>query len=234
MDIHRWLLIAHVAAGAVALVLFWSAAWMRKGTPKHRRVGQAYLVSMLVVLTTAVPLSLAMLQRGRPDIAAFLGFLALITGTACWSAWRAIRDRRHRERYFGSLYWTMTVVVFVSGLGVVAMGIRMGAALFMVFGAIGIVVLVESIVRYRRAPHDPKWWLREHYTAMIGNGVATHIAFFGIGLRNAFPMLDPAVVQNVAWFGPLAAAVVATVWLERRYGSAKARVRLPQIEPAQS
>lgn len=230
----KFLLGTHIAAGAVALILFWIAAWMRKGTPGHRRIGQAYLVSMLVVLTTAIPLSLAMLQRGRADIAAFLGFLVLITGTACWSAWRAIRDRRHRERYFGPMYWTMTVVVFVSGLGVVALGIRIGAVLFMVFGAIGIVVLVESIVRYRRAPHDPKWWLREHYGAMIGNGVATHIAFFGIGLRNAFPMLDAAVVQSVAWFVPLAAAVVATVWLDRRYGSAKARVRLPQVEPIQS
>ena len=29
--------------------------------------------------------------------------------------------------------------------------------------------------------NDTRWWMREHVRANLGNGVATHIAFFAIG-----------------------------------------------------
>lgn len=228
MDDYRWWLALHVAAGAFALASFWVVAAMKKGTPRHRRVGQAYLLSMLMVLASGVPLTIALLQRGQPVTSAFLGFLLLITGNACWSAWRAIRDRQHRERYFGATYWILAILVGVSGVGVIVLGVRNESLLFQVLGAVGVIGFADAVARYRRAPRDPKWWLREHYGAMIGNGVATHIAFFGIGLRNALPGVDQAIVQNVAWFGPLAVAIVASVWLERKYGGTKPRARLPQ------
>src|SRR5690606_16814152 len=57
-----------------------------------------------------------------------------------------------------------------------------------------------------------------HYGAMIGNGVATHIAFFGIGLRSLLPGVDPQLLQHFAWFTPLAGAFIAAWWLGRKYG----------------
>jgi hypothetical protein len=74
------------------------------------------------------------------------------------------------------------------------------------------------MLRFARArPAEPKWWLKQHFGAMIGNGVATHIAFLSIGLPKLLPMLAGPVLQNLAWLGPLSIAVVARVLLNRKY-----------------
>jgi hypothetical protein len=52
---------------------------------------------------------------------------------------------------------------------------------------------------------------------MIGNGVATHIAFLQIGLLRLVPELGATVIQHLAWFAPLAVGIAAGRWLDRRY-----------------
>ena len=215
---YRWSLLAHVAAGCIALATFWIAAFVRKGSPLHRRIGKAFLVAMIAVIASGLPLIAGMIARGRPASAAFLGFLVLLTGTGCWYAWSAIRRKRDRAAYFGRLFWTLAAINALAGIGIMVVGFRLGAPLFQVFGGVGVFFLVDAVLRWRKSASDPSWWLREHYGAMIGNGVATHIAFFSIGLRNAIPGLDPGLVQHIAWFAPLAAAFVAAAWLDRRYG----------------
>jgi hypothetical protein len=191
---------------------------MRKGTPLHRRMGQVYLIAMVGIVISGAPLAHALLGRGSPVGAMFLCFLLLLVSSACWSAWRAIRDRADRRAYFGVTYWFFSVMLALSGIAMIALGLQIGASLFVVFGSVGVLAGIGSVHSWRRSAHDPKWWLKEHYGAMIGNGVATHIAFIGIGLRNAMPGIDPQLLQSIAWFGPLVAAGVATWWLNRRYG----------------
>jgi hypothetical protein len=85
----------------------------------------------------------------------------------------------------------------------------------------------RSMLRFaKQAPADPRWWLREHFGAMLGNGVATHIAFLSIGLPKLLPSLAGPVMHNVAWLGPLAIAVVARVLLNRKY-MGKPKVVIP-------
>ena len=212
----------HIVAGALALLLFWTSALMKKGTALHRRIGQVYLLSMLGVIITGVPLAHAILQRGSPIGALFLTYLLLLVSSACWSAWRAIRDRADRRAYFGPMYWFFATVIATCGIGMIVLGQLAGSMLLMVFGGVGVAGGIGAVRSWRRAPGDPKWWLKEHYGAMIGNGVATHIAFVAIGLRTAFPAVDPQLQQAVAWFGPLLAAVIAGWWLGRKYGRSRA------------
>ena len=71
--------------------------------------------------------------------------------------------------------------------------------------------------------------MRQHLRAMLGNGVATHIAFLSIGLPRLLPMLQGPVFQNLAWLAPLGVAAVAGVYLGRKYLGAPGRAgRLPQ------
>lgn len=222
----------HVGAGTLALLSFWCAGLMRKGTPLHRRFGQFYLLAMLIVIVSGVPLVLGLLARDKLISAAFLGYLLILVSNTCWNAWRAIRDRRDYRRYFGSIYWLLTALSALAGLGMIALGLSRGAPLLWIFGSIGVIGLLSAFAARRRAPHTPNWWLREHYGAMIGNGVATHIAFFAIGLRNAFPSVDPALQQNLAWFGPLLVSIVAGVWLNRKYGRPNGTPRLVRTAAA--
>jgi len=209
---------AHALIGTVALLTFWTAGLMKKGTPLHRRVGQVYLLAMCGIVATGLPLVFAALERGAPVAAMFLGFLLLLVSAGCWNAWQAIRRRHDRRRYFGLVYWVFAALLGLCGSGMVALGIDAGSMLVSVFGGVGLLAAIDSVRNWRRSPADPKWWLREHYSAMIGNGVATHIAFLGIGLRNAIPGLDPQLQQHIAWFGPLVVALVAGGWLNRKYG----------------
>ncbi len=52
---------------------------------------------------------------------------------------------------------------------------------------------------------------------MIGNGVATHIAFLSIGLPKLLPMLAGPVLQNAAWIGPLTLSIFVGMYLKRKY-----------------
>jgi hypothetical protein len=125
------------------------------------------------------------------------------------------------------VYWTLGGITFLAGALMIGFGLQYGIAILAVFGGVGAFVGLGALRSRRRARTDPKWWLKEHYGAMIGNGVATHIAFFGVGLRNALPGVDPALLQNFAWFTPLAASLVAGWWLDRKYGGAPRKPAVP-------
>jgi len=226
MDLYTLAVYAHIVAGTVALGSFWTAGLLRKGQDAHRRAGKLFLVAMLAVIASGFVLVRLLIDRGQPVSALFLGYLLILVGNGCWGSWRAIRDRRNRAAYFGPIYWILAASTAVSGLGIVLLGVRLGAPLFMVFGGVGVLAGIGAMNSWRRAPSDPTWWLREHYGNMIGNGVAIHIAFLGVGLRNALPWLDPVLQQNLAWLAPLLGAAVAGIWLNRKYGR-PASVRTP-------
>lgn len=218
MDSYRIAVIAHISAGSIALILFWTAGLMKKGTPVHRKVGQVYLLAMLGILLSGVPLVSAAFARGQVYGGLFLGYLLLLVSHGCWSAWRSIRDRRDRNRYFGPVYWFLTALVSIAGVSISVLGLSVGSGLLSIFGLVGLSLGIGAWRSWRRADNDPKWWLKEHYGAMIGNGVATHIAFLGIGLRKLLPAVDSGSLQLFAFTAPLIVAVVAAWWLNRKYG----------------
>lgn len=221
MDIYRAALFLHVTAGAIALASFWTAALLKKGSRRHRRVGQVFLLAMVAVLVSGIPLAGVLIERGQPVTALFLGFLLLLTGQSSWNAWRAVRDRREPARFYGPLFWIFAVLCGLGGAGIVALGVDSGAVILQAFGGVGLVAAwgsLRSWQRWRSGRAPSNWWLREHYGAILGNGVATHIAFLSIGLRNALPFIDPQLRQQAAWLLPLVVAVIASVYLTRKYG----------------
>ena len=231
MDLAKISLILHVGSGTIALATFWTAGLVKKGTPFHRGVGKVYLLAMLAIVLTGIPLVLQATARGQPVGALFLTYLLVLVGNASWFAWRAIRDRRDRAAYFGPMYWFVTALTATCGLAIIALGTQVGAVLLQVFGGVGVLGGIGAVTSWRRSASDPQWWLKEHYGAMIGNGVATHIAFFGIGLRGLLPGVDPQLLQHFAWFTPLAGAFIAAWWLNRKYGRPAAK---PQTSPPSS
>ncbi|MCA1780191.1 MAG: hypothetical protein LC637_12665 [Xanthomonadaceae bacterium] len=207
----------HALMGTVALVTFWTAALVRKGSTVHKAAGKIYLLAMIGVVITAMPLALANAIKGYWVNAAFLGYLAILVAHACRSAWLAIRWKRDFERFTGMGFRISAALVGLSGLAVSVVGMFFGAWLLIIFGLIGPMVALDARKLIRNGPQSPKWWLKEHYGAMIGNGVATHIAFLQIGLIRLIPELGSSIIQHLAWFGPLAVAFAAGYWLDRRY-----------------
>lgn len=210
----------HASVGAIALATFWTAAIARKGTTFHRRIGQAYLLAMAGILATGVPLALGKWLQGQPVSAAFLGYLLLITAAAMWGAWRAVRDRGDVARYTGPVYVGLGLASLLSGAGILWLGVRVGAPLLIGFSAVGLLAgadMLRKRVRRAQMAQRPLWWRTEHYTAMLGNAVATHVAFLVIGLPKLFPAISGSALYYAAWFGPVLLAMLARVWLDRRY-----------------
>lgn len=224
MDAYRWLVVAHIAAGSLALLTFWTAAIARKGSPLHRAVGKAYLLAMLGILLSALPMSAMFFARGLVGIGTFLVYLVLITGTSCWLALRAIRRKREIHAYHDRRYRIVGAANLVAGLVVFAIGLWKGSLLLAGFSFVGTAIGIGMLRQARRLPEARNWWLKEHYGAMLGNGVATHIAFLGIGMRNTIASFDAAWLQLVPWFLPIAVALVAGVYLDRKYVARKPQV----------
>ena len=227
MDTYRIVLLAHIAAGTLALLAYWGAAIARKGGLLHRRIGQAYLSAMSVVLATSVALAGFFFARGQPGIGTFLAYLVVITGTACWQAWRAVRTKRDRRVFYGRDYLLLAWANLGTGVLTLGVGIAIDQVVLLVACWIGILAGGFALRRYRQearqaaagqAPRDPKWWMREHVQSNLGNGVATHVAFFAIGLGRVLEPLGIEVPQLVPWLVPIASALAAAAWLERKYG----------------
>ena len=220
MTPYQLLVAGHASIGVVALASFWSAAFLRKGSPRHRRAGQVFLLAMVGIIVTGLPMAAYQWSQGRAVVAAFLAYLLVITATGVWSAWRAIRDKHDVARYTGRVYVGFAVLSLLTGIGVLALGARVGSPLLMGFSVIGLFIGLDMVNKRRhrdRLAARPRWWLIEHYSAMLGNGIATHVAFLGIGLPRLLPSVDGTVLHYCAWFGPLVVAVIAKVMLDRRW-----------------
>jgi hypothetical protein len=231
MSLYKLVLSLHGLLGIVALATFWIAGLARKGSPVHRAAGKVYLAAMLVLLASAVPLAIRIGVQKHWVAGVFLGYLLVITTTSVWSSWRAIRDKRDWAAYTGRVYRALAWLNLASGAVVLALGLFYTNQMRWIFVGFSLVGLLggRGMLRFARTtPAEPKWWLREHSGAMVGNGVATHIAFLSIGLPKLLPMLAGPVLQNVAWLGPLAVAVGARLWLRRKYmGKASRLTSLP-------
>lgn len=220
MSAYPSIVAVHGAVGLLALITFWSAACLRKGSPLHRRIGQAYLLAMLGIIVTAIPMVGFKLQQGQTVIAAFLGYLVVITATGVWGAWRAIADKLDVVRYTGPVYQALACLSVASGVAVLGLGISAREPLLIGFSTVGLFI-GQDMLRKRRNRQQlaaqPRWWLVEHYGAMIGNGVATHIAFLSIGLPRLMPGIDGQALHYLGWFAPLLVAVGAKLLVDRRW-----------------
>ncbi|MCX7034299.1 MAG: hypothetical protein NT046_10060 [Arenimonas sp.] len=209
----------HVGLGTLALATFWTSGLSRKGSPLHRASGKLYLLSMTGLLLAAIPLTAALAAR-NPVAGGFLAYLVIITTTSVWTSWRAVKDKRDWARFTGPVYRALMLANLVSGLAIAYVGLfitNQMQVIFVAFSSIGIIGAVNMWRFSRREPDDARWPLRQHLAAMLGNGIATHIAFLQIGLPKLLPFLAGSSLLNLAWLAPLVVASLAGVYLTRKY-----------------
>lgn len=218
MTVYQLLVTAHIVAGSIALITFWTAAFARKGRLLHKGVGKVYLIAMLGILATAAPMSGFFFAQGRVGFGVFLDYLVVVTATTVWLARRAIQLKREKTSYFDTRFRSVGILNIVAGLCVFAIGLKLGSALLSGFCWVGVFIGVGMFRRQRTPPAVGNWWLKEHYGAMIGNGVATHVAFLSIGLNGFLKSFGTPWLMLTPWVAPLIASLLAAVYLNRRYG----------------
>jgi hypothetical protein len=237
MDLYHLAALGHAGLGTIALATFWTAGLSKKGSPVHRAAGKIYLLAMAGLLALALPMGLYIVAQGAVVIGSFLLYLLVITCNAVWLSWRAIRDKRDWARYTGPVYRALKWLNLVSGVAIALIGLFFAQSLQLVivsFSAIGIIGFLRMHRFSRQPPEESRWWLRQHLNAMLGNGVATHIAFLSIGLPRLLPALSGPVFQNLAWLGPLFVSFVAGAWLTRKYFPKRELLPRNQTSPSLS
>jgi len=217
MTAYKFTVFLHLALGLAALISYWVAALARKGSRPHKLAGKVYVLVMIGVLAPALPLSLRIFSEKSAAFGAFLLYLLLITATALWQGWFATRHKRDFPSYAGRAYRALAWLNVAAGLAVLALGIVELQPVFLGFSAVGLFGGSGMLRLARRGPTHPRWWLQEHLGAMLGCGVATHIAFLLLGLPKLLPGLAGPGLQTFGWLAPLGVSLLARAWLGRKY-----------------
>jgi hypothetical protein len=220
MNLYAAFKLVHIALGCVALATYWTAGMARKGSPLHVRAGRLYLLAMAGLLAATVPMCGLAWFAGHQKIVMFLLYLLAITSTSVWLSWRAIRDKRDWARYTGPVYRALMWLNLGSGIAIAGVGLFVAEQMQLIivsFSLIGIAGFMRMRRFAAQPPAEARWWMRQHLRAMLGNGVATHIAFLSIGLPRLLPMLQGPLFQNIAWLAPLGVSALAGVYLGRKY-----------------
>ena len=218
--IYKVILGFHGLLGLAALISYWVAVWAAKGSPRHRSAGKFYLLMMLGLVFTALPMAIILGYRGNVGIAVFLAYLVVITSTSMYLGWYAIQRKRDQSSYYDRRHLLVAWFNVAAAVTVLTVGWKVSSLLLMGFSVAGFSLAAQMLYRHQRPLQSARWWLQEHYIAMLGCGVATHIAFLAIGLNRiaqGLGLQPPGWYSLIAWFMPLLVANVVAVMLNRKY-----------------
>jgi len=216
----RWV---HIAAGTIALILFWIPAIAPKGGRTHIRAGWFYVVSMSVVVVTAWAMSglaftipLAVRQIARPlspaelsrflqeqrVFATFLAYLAGITLASGWQGIWAIETKRDPKAMRTPFSLALNVVVILAGLTVLVLGIKYRSGPLIGLSPIGPFIGAGNLRYLLRGPQSRMHRWYEHLGSMIGTGIAGYTAFLVFGGSRLFPSFAQSQLYTIFWILP--------------------------------
>jgi uncharacterized membrane protein len=212
----------HIAAGALALVVFWLPLLLGKGSRWHRRIGWIFVSAMAFVSTSGLVLSsyrwITLPWRGARAAATFLAFISVLTGAGAWKGVRVLRSKRRSGASRHPLDVGFAAAVLLFGVAVAALGLVYGNGLLSVFGVIGVVSGASDLRYWLRPPTERLHWWYEHMADMFGTCIAALTAFT---VQNA-PRMGLGRFSLVAWLAPMAVLLpVLVVWqryYRRRFG----------------
>jgi len=189
--VYRIIVALHVAAGATALVAFWTAGFARKRRGLHVKAGTIYLFAMRAILATAVPLALTAFARGQTVRGMFLSYLVVLVATTVYIAPRAVRLKQDFETFHSGGYRFFAWALPIAALATFAAGIVANAPVLWGFALVGLFLGYKMQRVSRQDGAEPGWWLREHFTAMIGNGIGRTSPSSRSASRICCPRISP-------------------------------------------
>lgn len=222
-NLFQWLRWGHVAAGGLALILFWIPAIAPKGGRTHIRAGWFYVACMSLVVVTAlamsglaftIPLSIRRIARplspaelsnflrGQRISATFLAYLAGLTLAAGWQGIWAVETKREPKAMRTPFSLALNVVVFLAGLTLLVLGIKYRSGPLIALSPIGPFIAAGNLRYVLRGPQSRMHWWYEHLSSMIATGIAGYTAFLVFGAARLFPAVARSQVYTIFWILP--------------------------------
>jgi hypothetical protein len=242
--LHTTLLYLHIVLGAIALVLYWVPIAARKGGTLHIQAGKVFYSLMLTVAGSGIVLCIIGLsdpvgiytagkqmtaeqvQRmlvWRVPLSQFLLLLSLLTWVTVRHAIGVLQAKGERGllrrwHYQGPVFLMFPLAGFVA-----FKGFSIGMPLLIIFATVSLITATTISVYVFKKTVSPRAWIIEHFSAMIGSGIAVYTAFFAAGGRRMLADLLPGNWQLVSW---LAAPVIGTAALLLLTGYYKRKYRV--------
>ncbi|KKO46380.1 hypothetical protein WG68_06340 [Arsukibacterium ikkense] len=240
--IHTSLLYFHIALGAVALILFWLPVFSRKGSKLHVNAGSVFYYLMLVIAASGMALCVigladpiaiyaadkaltaAQQQRlliWRIPFSQFLLLLSLLTWVTVRHAVAALRVKENRAILKGIAFQGPNLMLIPGGIYVLWQGIGIGMPLLIIFAIVSIITSLSICLYIYQRQIKPRQWIIEHFSAMIGSGIALYTAFFAAGGRRILAQWLPGEWQIVSWLAApvigVSAMILLTGYYKRKY-----------------
>lgn len=204
-----FLLMLHIAAGALSLAAAAVAIAAPKGRRLHRLAGRVYVLAMAGVFATAMSLSLASNDLFLMTVAIFSFYMVLSGYRALYLKQPAASvGLRYRVGALdkGAAQFTLIACSAMATYGGVYWFTEPLAPVLVVLGVIGSLMAFFDLKRFRTPPADPRAWFFTHMIRMLGGTIASVTAFL---VTNA-DMLAPLA----RWLAPTIIGTAAiTIWV---------------------
>jgi len=198
---------AHIAAGAVALSVFWLPLVTKKGGRAHRRAGWVYVVAAAVIALTGLVNCGRMLTDDNPKndrAGIFLAYIGVLAGANALLGVRALQTKRRTTAARSPIDIAPPALLVGGGLALGSFAVVVHAPLFFIFAALGITLGVTQLRFWLRAPKSRHEWLYAHMGGMGGSCITTITAFlvvnahrFGLGTFDLVVWVAPGLLGGV-------------------------------------
>ena len=242
LQLHQFLLIAHIIAGSVALLLFWAPMLAKKGSPLHRKSGRyyAYLlygVSLSGVLMSAMVLVAPLYFKAQyltpgadPAVvaanvrlmASFLGLLSLLSWVSIRQAMLVLQLPKNAVVLKAPLHLLAVTALLVAGGYVFWLGVTKHQTLLMVFSVVAVLNAVGTLRFIVKTAPGRMEILRQHISNMLGSAIAIYTAFSAFGGRGLLEL--SATGQLISWLAPSVIGIAFILWYNRTYKDKTAAV----------
>src|SRR5215207_1594048 len=152
----------HTVIGFSALISFWVAALSKKGRAIHRHAGRVYLMSMVVILSSIIPMIIVKAKEGKIPFCILLGYLFCIVLTASIVTWHSIRNKKAPVNYYNSFLKFIAATLFVYALAILLLGIMTGSFMQIVFSSVGLALGGSVWWSYWKKERPKNWFLAQH------------------------------------------------------------------------
>jgi hypothetical protein len=219
---------AHIATGAVGLVVFWIPVLGRKGGATHRGMGQVFARCILATGCSAIGMSVCTLIDPigtHPALAdtvmvrGLFGWMMLYLATLTISlAWHGLQTVRNKLHHLDNRHWFSVALQFAAilvALNCALQGLIIGQPLMMAISIVGVASGVTNLVFIYTERPARMAYLKEHVKALVGGGISVYTAFMTFGLARLMPQ---HAFNPTLWAIPIVIGISLIIYHHYRIG----------------
>jgi uncharacterized membrane protein len=218
--ITKALLATHIFSGITSIILFWIPIFLKKGSKNHILIGKIYVFLMWIVVISAGLLSIKNILIGEFVMAAFLGFLALITANPLWYGIAILKNKKGLSDSYQKKHMAFNALITLAGVLLFAYGIYLkgqnAGVLMLIFGILGMSSGRDVLNSYQGKNKNVSW-IEEHISGMLVSGIAGYTAFAVFGGRSFFSEYLNGYWSVIPWVMPTVIGLVIIKYYKNSY-----------------